>query len=244
VAKFINATGAVTTAGVGASAVSFAGGATASVAIDAQAAATAICGATISATTTICGVTSLVAGASTPGTGRTAYGKTLLRGAAQLSTATRINYGGINLGTAKVCGCRQPRVKGVVDISITIIVIVDRVRGAAPRLCYPDVPAEPVPGSVSQCNEEQVAGGDAPDTRTIELGRTGTATFDFNTYVKKDRIIVSYQGDVLLDTGCVGASGSPSLHYSGPATRVTVEVIPNCDDPTPGTIWDYTVHCP
>jgi hypothetical protein len=143
VARFATAAGAVTTAGIGASAASVAGGATPSTAVDAQAAATVIAGATISATSTICGVSSLVAGAASPASGRSAFGKMLLQGTVQHSTSTRINYGGINLGSAKLCGCRQPPVKRIVDTCTGVIVTCDNIRRVGPRFCFPDVPAQP-----------------------------------------------------------------------------------------------------
>jgi hypothetical protein len=67
----------------------------------------------------------------------------LLQGTVQYSTSTRINYGGINFGSAKLCGCRQPRVRTLVDTCITIIVTCDNIRRVAPRFCLPDVPAQP-----------------------------------------------------------------------------------------------------
>jgi hypothetical protein len=95
------------------------------------------------------------------------------------------------------------------------------------------------------CSTQQVAGGDTPDTRTIQMGRSsGSFIFRFETYTVKDRMIVTYEGHVLFDTGCVGASGSPTLTYSGTSTAITVQVIPNCSGPTTGTLWNYTVECP
>jgi hypothetical protein len=95
------------------------------------------------------------------------------------------------------------------------------------------------------CNDEQVAGGDTPDTRDIMLGRSsGTSQFDFDTFSIPDQIIVTYEGRVLLDTGCVGTSGSRSLTYSGSSTEMKVEVRPNCQGGTSGTQWQYTLHCP
>ncbi len=59
---------------------------------------------------------------------------------------------------------------------------------------------------VAQCSATQNAGGDVPDTRTIELGKpAGSFVFHYDTYGIKDRIIVRYQNNVLFDTGCVGA---------------------------------------
>lgn len=255
VAKFTVACGAVTSAGVGATAVAFAGAAPASAAIDASATANAICGATVAATTVITGVSAVAAGAiATPGAGVASYGKTLLQGSAHVAALTRINYGGANLATAKLCNCPQPVVKRVIDSCVIIITTCDRVRRVAPRFCLATGHAQPAPFTnptttttipgTGVCDERQVAGGDTPDTRNIELGQTsGTFNFDYQTYTIKDRIIVSYGGTQLLDTGCVGEAQSRALSYAGGSTQVTVQVIPNCDGST-GTAWEYTVHCP
>lgn len=97
----------------------------------------------------------------------------------------------------------------------------------------------------SQCNASQVAGGDAPETRTIEMGRSsGTFTFSYDTYFIEDRMVVSYEGRTLFDTGCVGASASKILTYSGTSTRITVQVTPNCTGQFIGTAWTFTVGCP
>ncbi|MGZ6143082.1 MAG: InlB B-repeat-containing protein, partial [Myxococcales bacterium] len=94
------------------------------------------------------------------------------------------------------------------------------------------------------CGVQQVAGGDAPDTRDIQMGRSsGTFSFSYDTYTQQDDIRVSYQGQTLFDTGCVGASGSPSLSYGGASSAITVSVSPNCAGGS-GTAWDYTVGCP
>jgi len=94
------------------------------------------------------------------------------------------------------------------------------------------------------CGQVQVAGGDTPDTRLIDLGNIGgTFRFDFQTFSQKDRMIVSYEGRTLFDTGCVGTSGSALLSYSGSSTKVSVQVILNCAGGL-GTAWNYTVHCP
>jgi uncharacterized repeat protein (TIGR02543 family) len=94
------------------------------------------------------------------------------------------------------------------------------------------------------CGSVQVAGGDLPVTRTVELGASsGTFNFTYDTYSIADRMVVTYQGSTLFDTGCVGASGSVNLSYSGTATTVTVSVTPNCAGGT-GTQWTFTVGCP
>ena len=97
---------------------------------------------------------------------------------------------------------------------------------------------------VAQCSATQNAGGDTPDTRTIELGKpAGTFNFTYDTYFQQDRIIVRYQNSTLFDTGCVGASGTRALTYNGTSTSINVEVIPNCAGGT-GTAWTYSVSCP
>jgi hypothetical protein len=100
------------------------------------------------------------------------------------------------------------------------------------------------PCQTLQCNETSQAGSDTPDTQIIELGKnSGAFSFSYQTYSIKDQIIVMYEGSVLFDTGCVGASGSPSLQYSGSSTKITVKVIPDCAGET-GTAWNYTIGCP
>ena len=89
-----------------------------------------------------------------------------------------------------------------------------------------------------------MAGSDTPDTRVFDLQNiAGSFRFDYQTFSQKDRVVVSYEGKPLLDTGCVGTSGSVTLQYSGSSTKVTVQVIPNCAGGT-GTQWNYTLHCP
>jgi hypothetical protein len=76
------------------------------------------------------------------------------------------------------------------------------------------------------------------------MGRSsGSFVFQYDTYSIPDRIIVSYEGSVLFDTGCVGQADSRTLIYSGTSTAITVQVIPNCTGTT-STAWVYTVDCP
>jgi uncharacterized protein (TIGR03437 family) len=99
---------------------------------------------------------------------------------------------------------------------------------------------------VSACSAQQNAGGDAPDTRTIELGKTsGTFNFTYNTYVQEDQMLVRYQNALLFDTGCVGTDGdlTKPISYNGTSTSISVQVIPNCKGGS-GTAWDYSVSCP
>jgi hypothetical protein len=83
-----------------------------------------------------------------------------------------------------------------------------------------------------------------PETHVVDLGRaSGTFDFSYDTFIQQDRIIVTYQGTTLLDTGCVGAAATQTLTYAGTATTVTVQVNPNCAGGT-GTAWQFTVGCP
>jgi hypothetical protein len=97
------------------------------------------------------------------------------------------------------------------------------------------------------CNAQQVAGGDIPETRTIELGRmSGTFGFAYDTATIEDRLVVRYEGRILFDTGCVGTNGvrTQSITYAGNSSTVTVEVTPNCRVPGSGTAWAFVVSCP
>jgi hypothetical protein len=97
--------------------------------------------------------------------------------------------------------------------------------------------------TTSECSTQTFPGGDAPETHLIEMGvNQGTFQFDWETYGLEDRIVVSYQGATLFDSGCVGANGSETLTYSGNATQVQVQVFPNCNGGT-GTAWVFTVNC-
>jgi hypothetical protein len=98
--------------------------------------------------------------------------------------------------------------------------------------------------TTGQCGVTTVAGGDVPETHVVDLGRaSGTFDFSYDTFIQQDRIIVTYQGTTLLDTGCVGAAATQTLTYAGTATTVTVQVNPNCAGGT-GTAWQFTVGCP
>lgn len=96
-----------------------------------------------------------------------------------------------------------------------------------------------------QCNEQQIAGGDTADQRNIEMGQSsGSFNFSYQTYSIRDQVIVTYEGNTLLDTGCVGAANSETLTFSGNSTQIRVQVIPNCSGNTSGTAWNYTASCP
>lgn len=108
-------------------------------------------------------------------------------------------------------------------------------------------PAPPAPTPTPgpwQCNTTVQQGGDTPETHTIEMGAaSGTFDFYYETYSIRDQILVTYEGTVLYDTGCVGEDDTVSLTYSGTSTLITVQVIPNCAGTT-GTLWDFRISCP
>lgn len=87
------------------------------------------------------------------------------------------------------------------------------------------------------------SGGDEGYSKTLELGATsGTLSLSFQTYTQKDRLRVMYGGATLIDTGCVGASGTLSAAYSGTSTQATMVVEPNCEGGS-GTAWDFSFGC-
>lgn len=93
------------------------------------------------------------------------------------------------------------------------------------------------------CNAQIIPGGDAAETRRVGLGRfSGRFDFSYNTFSQEDRMIVRYEGSTLFDTGCVGASGTRTLSFSGRSSIVEVEVIPNCAGGF-GTAWEFSVSC-
>jgi hypothetical protein len=105
-----------------------------------------------------------------------------------------------------------------------------------------EIPLNQIP----RCNDTVQSGSDNPETFTIDLGKkSGTFQFDYNTYSIKDRLIVTYEGNTLYDSGCVGTSEMKTeyITYSGNSTSITVAVQPNCEG-TVSTQWDFVVHCP
>ncbi len=80
---------------------------------------------------------------------------------------------------------------------------------------------------------------------TIPLGATsGTFRFSHEMFGIRDRIRILHDGLVLLDTGCVSGRATRMLSFSGLASFVSVEVLPNCSGTTSGTAWNYTLACP
>lgn len=105
-------------------------------------------------------------------------------------------------------------------------------------------------------------GGIATTNYTIALGPTfGLVTFSYCSFNLKDRFVVTFDGVVVIDTGCVSAgSGSGGTPGVGPGTRcsspatatfmkstvtetATVTVYGGCDGED-GTVWDFLLSCP
>ena len=98
--------------------------------------------------------------------------------------------------------------------------------------------------SVGTCNEAQTAGGDTPESRTFDVGTNcADLTLAYDTVSVEDAITVSYEGAVVAQTGCVGASASLSFNICGTSTEVLGEVVPNCAGGS-GTAWSFTLQCP
>uniref|UniRef100_A0A914PU60 Uncharacterized protein n=1 Tax=Panagrolaimus davidi TaxID=227884 RepID=A0A914PU60_9BILA len=102
--------------------------------------------------------------------------------------------------------------------------------------------------SCASCNGQQVSGADTPVTRRYNMGRSsGSFNFTYMTYTVKDRIKVTYEDQILLDSGCVGTddfNGTQRrlLSFSGKSQEIRVDVEPNCNG-TAGTAWDFIVEC-
>uniref|UniRef100_A0AC34QSR9 Uncharacterized protein n=1 Tax=Panagrolaimus sp. JU765 TaxID=591449 RepID=A0AC34QSR9_9BILA len=104
----------------------------------------------------------------------------------------------------------------------------------------------PCATSCSTCDGQQVAGADTPVTRRYRMNTTAAQyiQFSYQTYEVKDRIIVSYEGKNLFDSGCVGTGTTRyfPISYNGTSKELRVDVEPNCKGTT-GTAWDFTLPC-
>jgi hypothetical protein len=109
-----------------------------------------------------------------------------------------------------------------------------------------------------QCDSPVVPGGDEDETHTLELGSTsGVVTFSLNTYNIPDQMFVYYEGQMLLDTNCIGTNGaigpgwtcnatgvcSKNIPYSGSSSKMTVHVSSGCTG-EPDTSWWFNLSCP
>jgi len=99
---------------------------------------------------------------------------------------------------------------------------------------------------IGRCDEVKRQGSDRPETHIIELGKTsGSFLFEYQTYTRKDRIVLVSGHRQLFDSGCVGTNGwrSVNVPFSDPSSTVMVEIFPNCAGES-DTRWEFIVHCP
>lgn len=93
------------------------------------------------------------------------------------------------------------------------------------------------------CSTTTKSGRDTPAIVNVMVGRNpGTAIFSYEMYTVKDRMIVTYGGQTLLDTGCVSGSKQIKLYLSGMSDQVIVYVKPACEKS--GTEWNFKLECP
>lgn len=93
------------------------------------------------------------------------------------------------------------------------------------------------------CSTTTKSGRDKPETIRVKVGRTpGTVKFSYEMYKVKDRMIVSYGGQTLYDTGCVSGRKTVELYLPGFSDYVTVSVEPACE--RKGTEWNFRLECP
>ncbi|NBC17596.1 MAG: hypothetical protein GVY18_09820 [Bacteroidetes bacterium] len=104
-------------------------------------------------------------------------------------------------------------------------------------------PDDDPPDRTVPCNEVAEQGGDQPERVTVRVGSARSVTFWYETWTKKDRMLVRYNGLVVHDTGCVGEKRTVRLDLSGFDDELSVEVIPNCAGES-DTKWEFRVDCP
>ncbi|NMO05091.1 hypothetical protein HH308_28105 [Gordonia sp. TBRC 11910] len=101
--------------------------------------------------------------------------------------------------------------------------------------------------TVQSCNAQTKSGGAGVTTTRYLMGRTGPMSFNlvYHTENIPDRIVVTYQGRTVGDTGYVGDNineGQGTLRVrvpSGNDSSVVVQVTGPND-----TEWHYTLYCP
>ena len=93
------------------------------------------------------------------------------------------------------------------------------------------------------CDQEQVSGGQQGDSREIQLtANEGKINIDYEMYTVPDRLKITYENQVIVDTDFVSGSNKISTAFQGNSGRVKVEVIGNQSIST--TQWKYTLYCP
>jgi hypothetical protein len=100
------------------------------------------------------------------------------------------------------------------------------------------------------CTPQTLRGDNGVDsTVTYDLGiSVGDFGFEYNAFqTDPDEFIVTYEGQVLYDTGCItgGVPGPYILQLpGGSSTKIQVQVIGACGEDVKRGSWEYTVDCP
>lgn len=98
----------------------------------------------------------------------------------------------------------------------------------------------------AKCNDITIAGGNTPDDRTVDIGKTHISLkFHYETFTVPDKIDVYYKNKEIFTSGCVGTEGErvTSIALTDSETSLRVKVTPNCDGSN-STGWNYKVECP
>ncbi|MEB3293556.1 MAG: hypothetical protein VKJ24_10380 [Synechococcales bacterium] len=96
---------------------------------------------------------------------------------------------------------------------------------------------------VKLCDQEQVAGGQEGDSRTIQLtDNQGEVRIDYDMFSIPDRLQVLYEGKSVLDTGLVSFTGQTRVRIQGETGQMRVILTGNPENS--GTQWKYTLYCP
>ncbi len=102
---------------------------------------------------------------------------------------------------------------------------------------------DPTPPRTAQCNSTVKAGGNRPETVTVDLGGyAGKVGLSWDMKYVKDQILVTVGGQT-RDTGCVRRTGRFVFDVPAGVNQATVQVIPNCEG-TSSTAWDFKFECP
>ena len=100
------------------------------------------------------------------------------------------------------------------------------------------------------CTPQGLRGENGADSDvTYDLGiSVGIFGFKYNAFQSNpDQFIVSYEGQVLLDSGC-NTFGVPDFYQlelpGGTSTKIEVQVIGSCSGGPKSGSWEYSFECP
>lgn len=177
--------------------------------------------------------------------------------------AHRAHQDGQDIIPAPPTGCETDLCPNIPDLQLVVPsgLVVDAAGNCVPADVCPNIPgdqAEVPEGFIvdaegdcvpepQPCNTSTVSGGQGTTVTSHELGEAGPLTFqfDYNTVFQPDRLTIRYEGNVVFDTMVpVSTSDMVVTEFvnlpAGTSTQVEVTV----EGPEPGTVWEYTVHCP